>query len=67
MDTQPCDDVDYIENDMSLVLPFQQRESNYCPSKSNWSAWSDWSNTCEPVNKGDSCGVNGLKIRIKTL
>ena len=63
MDTQPCDDVDYIENDMSLVLPFQQRESNYCPSKSNWSAWSDWSKTCEPVNKDDSCGVNGFKIR----
>lgn len=63
MDTQPCDDVDYIENDMSLVLPFQQRESNYCPSKSNWSEWSDWSDTCEPVNKGDSCGVNGFKIR----
>ena len=62
-DTRPCDEVDYIENDMSLVLPFHQRKNNYCPSKSNWSSWSDWSNKCEPIKKGDSCGINGFKIR----
>ncbi len=62
-DTKLCNNVDYVENDISLVLPFQQGKNNYCASKSEWSAWSDWSSTCNPVNKNDSCGVNGYKIR----